>query len=369
MKEQFISLLRVSLGTAQQLDRSLTAEEWEKLFVLAQEQAVAGVCFSGIETLPQEQRPSQGVILQWYALTQQIEHQNMLLNKKSIEILRHFDANGFKGCILKGQGNAQMYPKPERRQPGDIDIWLMPKEMSEIDFGKNRKIIIKYVLGKYPNQIVQLHHVDFPPVGGVEVEVHFFPIYLKNPFHHHRLLTFFKKHAIEQFENSVKTDTGEELRMPTTEFNLVFQLVHVYLHFLFQGIGMRQIIDYFYLLRSAKEKLSIENEELTNVLKSLRMMKFVRAMMWIQKEILGLDEKYLFADCDEKEGKRLLSEIMVMGNFGKYDTKYWKHRSSGFVYGLQKMRRQLNFLLSYPQEIVWDPYFRAKLFYAMHSLH
>ena len=36
--------------------------------------------------------------------------------------------------------------------------------------------------------------------------------------------------------------------MPTTAFNVIYQLTHLYHHFFDEGIGMRQIIDYYYVV-------------------------------------------------------------------------------------------------------------------------
>ena len=36
--------------------------------------------------------------------------------------------------------------------------------------------------------------------------------------------------------------------IPTVEFNIIFQLTHIYSHLMNEGIGLRQLVDYYYVL-------------------------------------------------------------------------------------------------------------------------
>jgi len=319
------------------------------------------ICFSGIEALPNEQRPPKEILLQWYGLVQQIEQRNSELDYKSSDVLRMFEQEGFKGCLLKGQGNAQSYPNPKRRVPGDIDIWLCPQNQSSFDCWKNRERVIKYVSEKYPQKHVHIHHIDYPIYRDTEIEVHFFPIYLKNPFDFRRLLCFFQNNAKEQFAHQVVTKEGIKMTIPTDRFNLIYQLVHVYLHYLNQGIGFRQIIDYYYILN--RYDASVDRNNIIGDLRQLHLLHFAQAMMWLLHEVLGMKEESLYTSCDEREGRRLLDEILAMGNFGKYDSRYWKQHTNGPIYLIQKIRRQMHFLFAYPREVLWDPYFRLKQYF------
>ena len=347
------------MGNREMLSRVPTAREWEALYDEAERQTIVGVLLDGLQRcMVHDSRLMDNfpleVKLQWIGAVQIEEQRNREMDKVSARLLREFAADGFRGCILKGQGNALMYPNPERRQSGDVDIWL----------DGSRRELIRYVTGRYPEMRVQLHHVDYPPVDDAEVEVHFYPVYMKNPFHHRRLLRFFAEHAEEQFCHKVMTRRGEELTVPTPAFNAVYQMVHVYLHFLFQGVGLRHVVDYYYVL----EKAHTDNTDFTDilrVLKQLHMMKFAAAMMWVQKEVCGAPQEWLLCEPDAREGRRLLDEMMAMGNFGKYDERYWKDEQKGLRFIVQKLRRLTRMAVAYPQEILWDPYFRVRLFLAM----
>ena len=368
----FFELLQVALGTRDSLSRVPNAIQWEEILDESDRQSITGVMLGGIERLLQEQRPPIDTLLEWIGVVQIIEEQSKLMNQRSAELIRMFEDASFDACVLKGQGNAQMYPVPDRRQPGDIDIWVRPKRPAvntetndntvagaKRYYERNRKEILKYVLGRTPGVKVKEHHVDYPVYEDTEVEVHFFPMYLKNPFTMCRLLDLFYKEADEQFTNEVRTAADERLIVPTARFNVIFQMVHVYLHYLNQGIGMRHVVDYFYVLKSCYRE-RIELKDSVAALHQLGLMKFAAAMMWILKERLGMPEEWMICDADAQEGHRVLKEVMQMGNLGQFDERKSKRLVSGVKYYWEKVKRQMMLLRLYPQEVLWDPWWRLE---------
>ena len=153
----FFELLQVALGTRDKLSRDPNSKQWEGMLNESDRQTITGVMLDGIERLPQEQRPPIDTLLEWIGVVQIIEKQSKVMNQRSAEVIRMFEDAGFEACVLKGQGNALMYPVPERRQPGDIDVWVRPKgPTGNTDtaynpptdakryFERNRKEILKY---------------------------------------------------------------------------------------------------------------------------------------------------------------------------------------------------------------------------------
>ena len=81
------------------------------------------------------------------------------------------------------------------------------------------------------------------------MELHFFPCSMNNPIYHARLQKWFKRNADLQCSHIVSLPDGTgDIAIPTTAFNVVYQLTHLYHHFFDEGIGMRQIIDYYYVV-------------------------------------------------------------------------------------------------------------------------
>ena len=352
--------LNYCLGKKVDMSMVVTNLDWRQLYTFASRQALLGFCFDGIERLTKDfseelkQNPmGRDLLMTWMGASQQIHRQNMKVNAVAGKLFSVLREDGLRCCVLKGQGNALMYPNPYSRTPGDIDVWV----------NANRKIIMKYASNKFKlEDDIRLQHVE-TAVDGVPVELHFFPCTINNPIHNARLQKWFTRNADLQCSNVVSLPDGiGEIAIPTTAFNVVYQLTHLYHHFFDEGIGMRQIIDYYYVVNN--DELLVIRDTLQKELKHLGLWKFARAVMFVMKEVLGLAEEKMIVPMDEKRGKLLLAEILNGGNFGQHFTKYggFTHQSMGKKYFL-KIWRNMHFVRYYPAEALSEPIFRTWHFF------
>ena len=335
------------------------------------------------------------------------------------------------------------------RTPGDIDIWLHGE----------RSAILEYVRRYVPDCKPVYHHVDFPVVSGVSIEVHFTPTWMNSPLKNRRLQRFFRSTVYNQqttdgphpnplqgerglglpdegfdltqksqnncqgqdqqttvngqrtdhpdgiiqhstFNGNNLTQTSQNtqnlhdaspvrlpdgstvdrrqltvdtcldskqatLPTPNNAFNRIYILVHIYRHLFAEGIGLKQLLDYYFVLQQGFTE--VEREETLRTLRSLGMMRFTRAVMWVLQEVYGLPDRYLLTSPDEEEGRFLLSEIMLAGNFGQHDERLQRAEGEGtFRWGLRKVMRNFRFVRSYPSEVLWSPLFKVwHLFWRM----
>ena len=208
---------------------------YRKLLILR----IYSVLFDGIKKLPAEYvGMKKELLLQWMAESQMLEKVNVRLNDAAIQVSEWFRKKGFRTCILKGQGNALMYPNPYSRTPGDIDIW--------VEGGDKR--VISFVRSISPHEKACYHHIEFPSYKGVEVEVHYRPSFLLCIWHNRKLQKYYERVKEEQFSHRVMLGEQGEIAIPTVEFNLIFQLTHIFSHLMNEGIGLRQLLDYYYVL-------------------------------------------------------------------------------------------------------------------------
>ena len=220
--------------------------DWQQLYSFASKQAILGLCFDGIERLgkeyPEELKLNpigRELLMSWMGKAQQIRRQNMKVNGVAAKLYSKFRKDDLRCCILKGQGNALMYPNPYSRTPGDIDVWVNASREDITDYAKTH-----FEIG----DDIRFHHLE-TSFDGVPVELHFFPGIMNNPIYNARLQKWFKRNADLQCSNVVSLPDGiGEIAIPTTAFNVVYQLTHLYHHFFDEGIGMRQIIDYYYVV-------------------------------------------------------------------------------------------------------------------------
>lgn len=344
----FFGLLRIALGQQDSFSVVPTAEQWHEVFQMSVQQTLAGVLFAGVERLPAEQRPPREVLLKWYALAERIKQTNRVLNKRAVETERFFAKEGFQCCILKGQGVATYYPNPLLRTAGDIDIWLDGGYRRIHDFARPRVGL----------QGVTYHHIHYPLFNDAEVEVHIVPGTLNSPFFNSCLQRYFNEVMDgHRFCRAGLPEGVGEITVPDVEFNLMFLLLHMYKHLLGEGIGLRQMMDYYYTLQ---QPIDAEGRErVVQRLKEFKMLRFARATMYVMHEVFGLDEALMLVASDEDEGRFLLNEIMLSGNFGKYDARIDRknhHKLLPRVWN--SIRRKWKFLTHYPNELVWDIPFR-----------
>ena len=349
------------------MSRVIDGMDWQKLYFFASRQAILGLCFDGIERLGEEYPEElmlnpigRELLMTWMGKAQQIRRQNMKVNVVASKLYSMLREDGFRCCILKGQGNALMYPNPYSRTPGDIDVWVNASREEITEYAKKH-----FEIG----DDIRFHHLE-TSLDGVPVELHFFPGIMNNPIYHARLQKWFRRNTDLQCSHVLELPDGAgEIAVPTLAFNVIYQLTHLYHHFFDEGIGMRQIIDYYYVVIS--DYLLVINDEslgirdtLQRELKHLGLWKFAGAVMYVLHKVLGLPEEKMIAPMDEKRGKLLLSEIMNGGNFGRHFTKYGHFTQQGMAkkYFL-KIWRNMHFVRYYPAEALSEPIFRTWHFF------
>ena len=254
----FFAFLKYCLGYKENMSRVIAGMDWQMLYSFASKQALLGLCFEGIERLgeeyPEELRLNpigRELLMTWMGKAQQIRRQNMKVNAVAGKLFSMLREDGLRCCILKGQGNALMYPNPYSRTPGDIDVWI----------NASRERIMEYASKKFElGDDIRLQHLE-TSLDGVPVELHFFPCSMNNPIYHARLQKWFRRNTDLQCSHIVGLpDEAGDIAIPTTAFNVVYQLTHLYHHFFDEGIGMRQIIDYFLVVNDFSKNVFLNND-------------------------------------------------------------------------------------------------------------
>ena len=352
--------LNYCLGKKVDMSMVVAKIDWRQLYNFASRQALLGFCFDGIERLTKEfseelkQNPmGRDLLMTWMGAAQQIRRQNMTVNAVAGKLYSKFREDGLRCCILKGQGNALMYPNAYSRNPGDIDVWINASRERIMEYARNKFELV---------EDISLQHLE-TSLDGVPVELHFFPCFMNNPIYHARLQKWFRRNADLQFSHIVSLPDGAgDITIPTSSFNVVYQLTHLYHHFFDEGIGMRQIIDYYYVVNNGE--LLVIRDSLQKELKHLGLWKFAGAVMFVLHEVLGLSEAKMIVPIDEKRGNLLMAEILDGGNFGRHFSKYggFTHQSLGKKHFL-KIWRNMHFVRYYPAEALCEPLFRTWHFF------
>ena len=326
--------------------------DWDELYDFAKKQSISGVIFLGVSRLRQEgYEIPRKIWLKWYMLNEMIGKRNAELNQLCIEVSAKFLEKGVHSCILKGQGNAQMYPIPEARMSGDIDIWL------DGEIGR----LVKMVRQKRPKAKACYHHIDYGKYKGVSLEIHYRPAYINNLIYNGRLQRWFREMSHEQMTHRiVLQNCSEEISVPTVAFNRIFQMAHISNHIIQEGIGLRQLLDYYYLLKQGFSEEERQRDE--QLLRRFGLYHVASAVMYVLREVFGLTAAEMIVPADEQRGQFLLDEIMLAGNFGMYD-KRLEGNHTAFAKNMARLRRDVSYLRYFPSECLWEPVFRIYHFF------
>lgn len=348
----FFELIQVSTGKLDALSCEPSTAEWNALYGMAVKQAVVGVCFCGVQRLPKEQQPPKVLLLQWFALAEQIKQRNRLVNARACELQRQLEDDGLRACVLKGQGVARLYDFYDNvnvkyklgdyRQSGDIDVWV----------DGERDDTIRHMKAHYKCGRAVIHHIDVEVFDDVPVEVHFVPSYSYSLPRYRVYKRFFN-----EYKNECFVPSGLGFCVPSLGFNVVYMLLHIFRHVFHEGIGLRQLMDYYFVLRNVNVK---RNANAIKALREMGLLRFAAAVMYVEREVFGLQKEYMLCEPDEKAGRFLLDEIMRAGNFGQYDSRIRDAHSGGsLMLFMKNVKRISGMVRYYPSEVLWAPFWKV----------
>lgn len=396
----YYKFIQFALGTYEGkefLDGSaLNGFDWQRFYDFAKKQTLEGIIMEGISRLPKAVAPKQSLLMNWFMMSQNISRMNLMLNEATVGVYNRVKAAGYDCCILKGQANAAMYANPAARTPGDVDMW--------VNASREEIRQLAQTLAKENGRIDEesYNHIALT-TNGISVELHYTPGFMANFTYNHRLQQWFRESIDTQCRNMIALpDEAGEVAAPTAAFNAVYQLYHLYHHYFYEGVGLRQVVDYYYVMWNVEcgmwsEECGVKNSSLDNSssqakprttqhstfniqhsLTRLGLWHFAGAMMYVLHEVLGLPEEKMIAPMDKKRGEMLLNDILCGGNFGHHDERHaWgrdTYDGNGFKHGalghnLLRLHRDLRLLKYYPSEALSEPIFRLWHYYWRWKIH
>lgn len=310
----FLELIGVVVGKQACLSHTPTANEWGKLYEMAKKQSLAGICFVGVQRLQlQKQCPPEVLYLTWLGMAAKIQQRNEVVNRQCVELQAKLSADGFRSCILKGQGIAQLYGEPlcGLRQSGDIDVYVDKDRRSSIDY------LVSMGIAVDGWDYVHMHPAFYTDT---EVEWHYKVSISRNPFQNRAMQCYWNEHKEEFFCTQVMLPDGA-ITVPSSRINVFYSLLHLYRHLFYSGIGMRQAMDFYYVLKTSG--LSKEDVEFVMAsCKKFKMESFARGIMWVLNRVFNLLPKYYLCNEDPDVGGFILNEIIEGGNFGNGDKRH-----------------------------------------------
>lgn len=302
----FIELMQVAMGKKAALSTMPSQEEWDEIFLLSAGGSVEGICFQGVVKLAErfggdyrKLNISGDTFQQWATISYSIVERNKIVTKQCLLLQRKMGEQGFATAIIKGQALQGFYGSlGEYRKPGDIDVWV----------DSNDEKVLDYVLKLTPTKEFDWKHMHFNAFRDTPVELHWIPSVSTNPIVNSKLLDYYKQQASTQCHNATTDAEGNPvLAIPDALFNSVYLLIHMYSHYVYERMNVRQLMDYYFVLET--EEVQQNRNEIVQLLKQFGLYRFARLVMSMLKVMFDIDDSLLLCEPCSSVSNRSLSDL------------------------------------------------------------
>ena len=143
-QQAFFALVRAGLWEKEARLLPYGDLDYAEVMRLAQEQAVVGLVAAGLEHVTDVKVP-QVWALQFAGQTIQLEQRNKAMNQFIADLIAKMREADIYTLLVKGQGTAQCYERPQWRSSGDVDLFL-----SAENFEKAKSLLLPLSSGNKP---------------------------------------------------------------------------------------------------------------------------------------------------------------------------------------------------------------------------
>ena len=327
----------------------LSHSEFEELMALAGEQTVTGLV--GDCLIKNNIKLEREDALSLFAKLKAIEKRNAHVNENLVSFVNFMERKGVDYIIVKGQVAGALYPNPDARMSGDVDLYFVGDNYEKI------KGLVEQRLGKQLSKLSDGKHVEFE-VNNVVFELHEKLSRLATR-KHQEYWDQMIDHAILEDTDTV-TIAGKEIKTLSATYNALYIFVHLFYHMTASGVGLRQLCDMMKSLSPTlphREGVSkIDKERLEEILKELGYLKAYKAMGAFLVEYLGLPEEefpFTLTEKDRKWVETIKKNILKRGNFGRTGRKV---KNLGVLHSMEtgylNMAQTLTFYRLAPKEVL-----------------
>ena len=357
----FLELLRAGLwGVAADPENfKPDSTDWKAILRIAKEQTMMVVVTDGLETLPKELWPPKEVMMRLAMMRVKTSQAHQLLNSTIAQIVSALEAEGVHSVLLKGQGIAQNYRRPESRSCGDIDLYT-----GLGGYQRAYEIIEALHEGRPHKEAAECTHHLHTDLNGVEVEIHRQASFI----HGKRMDANFQKWTVESLDGKFgeleSWDNGDTaVGLAPATYNAFFILHHAVRHMTTEGVGFRQICDWVMLLHKCHAQ--VDAEVLGRKLKELRMTRIWQEFGRLAVNFLGLPVEELplapASLAPTRSTHKLLQHIFISGNFGRFDANgrdrsevpYLVRKWRSFTFQSKRLAKLFRLFPGYATAYMW----------------
>jgi len=285
---------------------------WTNAIAHAEYQQVSGVAFDALPLLPKQQQPDKETTLQWTVHVCSNERNFYLYTQQCLEGLKELNRLECTIVLMKGLLLAQLYPKPEHRPIGDVDLYI---EQSQLP------LITKYLKeqGAHVDEQFDAKHVA-ATFRGLYWEFHFKSIFFFYRQTDKRYQQIEKELTLPEAlctETICVCPSGENATVQAFPplLEILYLTAHIQHHLLLEEIYLRHVVDWMLALHHNRTALAIAESHLIRHLQQLKLYRLYRALGYIGVTYLGFEnDSYAglsgLAKADKCHGEYLLKIIL-----------------------------------------------------------
>lgn len=321
-QQAFLALVRAGLWEKDVLLSSYQDINWQEVYRLATGQSVLGLVLAGLEF--SDAKPPKDLLLQWIGEIQQLEKRNKAMNLFVVELISRLRKETVYCLLVKGQGVAQCYERPLWRCAGDIDLLL-----SGENYLKAKNILIPVASEVAKEDETTKHQALL--INGFDVELH-------------GRMPFLISKRVDDGIDEVLDDIfcrgnvrswncdGTQVFLPSPDNDVILVFTHFLHHFYIEGVGLRQICDWFRLLYTYMDSLSYRLLE--SRIRKMGLMTEWKAFASLAVDTLGMPAEAMpFYDVRFKDkADKVLRRVLKSGNFGHNNDLSYRIRYKGLSY-------------------------------------
>lgn len=197
---------------------------------------------------------------------------------------------GIQPVLMKGAGLAALYPSPEQRSYGDIDLYVGQTQYHPA-CAVMRETFPKAL--KFDEELDHYKHYNLI-ADGISIEIHRVTVDLQHPCDHRRyarMEAYGMAHAIPVPCNPSPVTPHPSpltLTIPEPTFNALLIMLHSWEHMMTRGANLRQLCDLTLLLHHYATQ--IDAKRLKRYLTSLHLLDVWQLYMFILVQHLGLPQ-------------------------------------------------------------------------------
>lgn len=216
--------------------------------------------------------------------------------------IKHMERAKIPCCILKGASLAALYPNPDCRISGDMDVLIPPEREGEACRILKKDGFDLLTRGATSHHVVAKH----PSAGTLELHVKLYDDIYADQW-------FGEECAVTEPYRTFETEQGKFSALGASD-GAVFVLFHFIKHFLYTGAGIRLLSDVLLYFCAFRDQM--DWKRLERVLTSMKCDRLFAHMIGVGVHYLGFDaECFPPADYDLAVLERLMDDLCERGGF------------------------------------------------------